>query len=116
MYFICDIYDANKYGKIMNRKQLYELMVDEITDDLKNNHREYEIVISCVNQLNELAKNNLVSDNYIIDALESFGWKVLDLLQIQRDLEDLKEYFSQNEENIGEDFNKVIEKINKGVK
>lgn len=116
MYWVCDVCDAAKYGKIMNRKELYELLVDEITEDLKGNSRDHEIVVACANQLNGLAKDNLVHDDYIITSLEGYGWEVLNLSQLQQNLENLKEYFSYRETKTEEDFNKIIEMIRKGGK
>ncbi len=114
MYFICDIYDSSERGRIMSNKELKELLIDEVIDDLKNNKQDYDIVVGCTGILESLAKGK-DSEKYILDNLEGYGWKVIDLLQIQRDLEDLKHYFAPHKEPITISFNTVINTINKGV-
>lgn len=111
MYFVCDVCDDSKYGKIMSNKKMYELYVDEVIEDAKSNDNDYDIRSSCVEQLGSLAKNNLVNDNYVIQGLEGYGWYVIDLLQLQRSLEDLKKL-------IGHEivFDEVIRLINEKAK
>lgn len=111
MYFVCDVCDDSKYGKIMSRKKMYELLIDEIVEDARSNDNDYDIRSECADQLGSLAKNNLVSDKYVIDGLEGYGWYVIDLLQLQRSLEDLKKL-------IGHEivFDEVIRLINEKAK
>ena len=115
MYFICDIYDSSERGMIKDYKELKELLINEVIDDLKNNRQDYDIVVSCTNILEIIAKGK-DSVKYVLDNLEGYGWKIIDLLELQRDLEDLKNYFAPNREPIAVSFNTVIDKINKGVK
>lgn len=111
MYFVCDVCDDSKYGKIMSNKKMYELYVDEVANDAKANNLDYDIVSTCVDELIGLAKNNLVNDKYVIEGLEGYGWYVIDLLQLQRSLEDLKKL-------IGHEivFDEVIRLINEKAK
>ena len=114
MYLVCDIFDNLKYGRIYNYKQLYELLVDEIMEDIKGNSNSYEIVVDCINQLGDLAKNNLVSEKYIIDNLQSYGWEIYNIKNIINDIKALKEFLSETCDT--NDFDKVIELINKELK
>lgn len=116
MYFVSDIYDKGRYGKIMKEKDLIKQLIIDVNDDLENNIQDKDIVLSCTEILSNIASGNYKLD-YIIDNLESYGWKVIDLLQIQRDLEDLKDYFAPNDNTpMAIYFNSVIDKINKGEK
>ena len=83
MYLVCDIYDKIEYGKIYNFKELYELLVSEIVEDIKANTNEHEIVKVCTEQLGKLAKNNLVNENYVIENLESYGWDIYNISDIK---------------------------------
>lgn len=111
MYLVCDIYDEIKYGKIYNFKELYELLVSEIVEDIKANSKDYEIVKVCAEQLGKLAKNNLVNENYVIENLQSYGWDIYNISDIKDTLNILKDFYSKN--NNVEDFDKVIEILSK---
>lgn len=113
MYFICDIYCSSKEGMIKNSKELRELLIEEVIDDLKNNRQDNDVVVGCTGILETIAKGK-DSVKYVLDNLEGYGWKIIDLLGIQRDLEDLKNYFAPNKEAIAISFDTVINKINKG--
>lgn len=110
MYLVCDIYDKIEYGKIYNFKELYELLVSEIVEDIKANTNEHEIVKVCTEQLGKLAKNNLVNENYVIENLESYGWDIYNISDIKDKLNILKDFYGKN---AMEDFNKVIEILSK---
>lgn len=114
MFLVCDMFDNIKYGRIYNYKELYELLVDEICEDLKGNSHDYDIVKVCTEQLNELAKNNLVTEKYIIDNLQGYGWDVYNLNHIKNNIRLLKDFFGQKYDT--SDFDKVIELIENGIK
>ena len=114
MYFICDMYDSSEYGKIKNYKELKELLINEIIDDLKNNRDDYDIVVSCTDSLRNIASGRDNVEN-VLEELESYGWKTIDLLELQRDLEDIKGYFQNNLKNYRK-IDEVINIINKEVK
>lgn len=113
MYFICDVYDSSEYGMVKDYKELKELLINEVIDDLKNNRQDYDIVVGCTGILESLAKGK-DSVKYVLDNLEGYGWKIIDLLEIQRDLEDIKNYFKGKLEYYGK-IDEVINIINKGV-
>ena len=96
MYLVCDIYDKIEYGKIYNFKELYELLVSEIVEDIKANTNEHEIVKVCTEQLGKLAKNNLVNENYVIENLESYGWDIYNISDIKDKLNILKDFYGKN--------------------
>lgn len=112
MYFMCDIYDNSIYGKIKSYKELKEQLISEVNQDLENNIQDLDIVSSCTSILTNIAlgKDSL---KYILDNLEGYGWKIIDLCQIQRDLEDLKQYFSKDDE-MNKQFESIINLINNG--
>lgn len=117
MYFIFNEYDDIKNGKIMDYKGLRNLYIDELYQDTIDNCSEREIVVCNAKEFVNLAQSDTLPNiNDLKGYLESFGWKIIDLLEIQRDLEDLKNYFAPNKEPITISFDTVINTINKGDK
>lgn len=108
MYFICDIYDSSEYGKIKSFKELKDLLISEVIDDLKNNRDDYDIVVDCTDILKCLANGNY-SEKYIIDNLQGFGWEIINLTQLKNNLYSLKEYFKGT--NNTSSFDNVINMI-----
>lgn len=116
MYFIIDVYDDIKNGKIMDYKGLRSLYIDELYQDTIDNCSEREIVVHNTKEFVNLAQSDTSPNiNDLKDCLESFGWKIIDLLEIQRDLEDLKNYFEKDNpcsafELVGNIINKEVNK------
>lgn len=108
MYLVVDL--CSDIKEVRNRKQLKELWASEIYVDALDNIEDKNIVSSCLSDLRDLAKDKM-TDKQIFGGLESFGWKVINLLDLQRDLEDVKGYM-ENKCFIG-GFNEVIDLINK---
>ena len=72
MYLVSD--DYGDFKEIMNYKQLYEMLVDEILrDTLENLDFESKDVMNLnIKQLGKLAKDtSIVDEKYIIDNLKS---------------------------------------------
>lgn len=117
MYFIFDVYDDIKNGKIMDYKGLRNLYIDELYQDTIDNCSEREIVVYNTKEFVNLAQSDTSPNvNDLKDYLASFGWKIIDLLEIQRDLEDLKNYFApKDNEFLSIEFRDVINRINKGA-
>jgi len=116
MYFIFNVYGDIKNGKIMDYKGLRNLYIDELYQDTIDNCSEREIVVYNAKEFVNLAQSDTSPNvNDLKDYLASFGWKIIDLLEIQRDLEDLKNYFAPNKEPITISFDTIINTINKGV-
>lgn len=90
MFLISD--DYGDFKRIMNYKEAREFLIDEIVEDSKQNHTEYDIISLNVKQLGELSKNNLITDKYLIDNLKSYGWNVINVSDLQKDINDLREY------------------------
>ena len=107
MYLVSD--DYGDFKEIMNYKQLYEMLVDEIVDDTIR-VGEYEIIEYNAEQLGKLAKNNLVSEDYIIDNLQSYGWHVINIFDIKKGLNDIREYVARKNNNL-----KVLDDILKYI-
>jgi len=111
MYLLVDeTTDFKKVFKTFN--ELKEELIDIVKDDMLSNYGEYEIVKSCAEDLINLAKNN-TSFDYVNSLFSSYSYKIVDLLQLQRDLEDTKEYFKTN--YYASAFDEVIAKINDEV-
>ena len=109
MYLVVDC--NSDWKEKMDYKGLKELLISSIQEDLLMNYGEYEIVKDCSNELVKMAKEEFTPLKWITDLLESYSYKVIDLLELQRDLEDCKEYYMKDDS-----FNVVIETINKGEK
>lgn len=113
MYLVVDL--NSDWKKKMNYKELKELLISSIQEDLMMNIGEYDIVKDCSNELVKMAKEDYTSLKWITDLLESYSYKVIDLLEIQKDLEDLKKFFAPNDDTpLAISFKDVIDEINKG--
>lgn len=100
MYLVSD--DYGDFKKIMNFKQLYEMLIDEIVRDTCENidFENKDIIEINVKQLGGLAKNNLVNENYIIDNLKPYGWHVINILDIQKGINDVREYVARKSDKL----------------
>lgn len=115
MYLIVDM--NSDYKEIMDYKGAKNLLIDTVQNDLLMNCSDYDVSKYCSDILSKLAKEDFTKEDYIKEELLSYSYKTIDLLDIQRDLEDLKEYFAPNDDTtLAIDFKSVIDKINKGVK
>lgn len=97
------------YKALNNEKELKKLLVELVGNDTRESMENPDIIRNNIKIFEELTKEN-VSINYIEKQLEGFSYKIIDLLELQRDLEDAKDYFTKKES-----FNEIIEVINKGV-
>lgn len=113
MYLVVDM--NSDYKEKMDYKGIKKLLIETIQEDLLMNYGEYEIVKDCTNELVKIAKEEWIAEKWIIDLLESYSYKVIDLLQFQRDLEDLREYYAPNKDTIAINFNTILDIVNKGV-
>ena len=114
MYLVVDM--NSDYKERMDYRGIKKLLIETIQEDLLMNNGEYDIVKDCTDELVKMAKEEWIAEKWIIDLLESYSYKVIDLLQFQRDLEDLKEYFAPNKETVAVQFDTIINKINEGRK
>lgn len=110
-YLIVDL--NSDYKKLMDYKELKSLLIDTIQEDLLMNCGEYEIVRDCSDELIKMATQDYTPEKWIIDMLESYSYKTIDLLDLQRDLEDMKQYFYKD--TTKNEFETVLEKINEEV-
>lgn len=108
MYLLIDCYSDTK--ELKNYKELKELHINEIKNDLLDNYTEREIVVCDTDTLAEYAKGKMPTMEDIKENLESYGYKIIDLLDLQRDLEDMKQYFEKSYHSSA--FDEVIAKIN----
>jgi len=113
MYLVSD--DYGDFKKIMNFKELYGMLADEIVQDIKQNYNEYDILKECVDQLGSLVKNNLVNEKYIINNLESYGWHVINILDIQKGINDLREYVARKSTDL-KVFDDILKYIDEELK
>ena len=108
MYLILD--DYGDYKEILTYKQMYEMLIDEIMRDTLENYNEYEILTQNLEQLQKLAKNNLVNEKYIIENLKSYGYHIIDINDLKMSLNELREYTARTSPNL-EVFDNMIKFI-----
>ena len=99
MYLIIDT--MGDYKALADYKDIRDLLIEQICYDLKTNMSDETLATSMLNNLNileRLAREKDTPLSYIFEQLESYSFKVIDLLQIQRDLEDIKIYFENDNE------------------
>lgn len=104
---LCDYKETKSYKELKER--LIELVVTDTLDCGINNK---DILENNITILSKLAKEDYTSLDYIIKQLEGFSYKTIDLIKMQRDLEDIKDYLLTHDgcvENICETIDLVKE-------
>lgn len=114
MYLVVD--DYGDFKQIMTYKQMYEMLIDEIITDSKENYNDYEIISSNLDQLAALSKNNLVNEKYIIDNLKSYGWHVINITDIKIGLNEIREYAARQTTPNLKVFDEIIKYIDEELK
>ncbi len=93
MYLVSD--DYGDFKEIMNYKQLRELLIQEVVDNIKEvKDNDKERFSDCLEHLQSLAKNE-DSLSHNIACLKLYGWHIQDILNIQRGINDLREYWAR---------------------
>ena len=115
MYLVSD--DYGDFKEIMNYKQLYEMLVDELIRDTRENldFEDKNIIDLNIKQLGELAKNNVVNEKYIIGNLKSYGWSVINIFDIQKGINDIREYWARKHTDLKK-FDDILKFLDEEVK
>lgn len=116
MFLISD--DYGDFKRIMSYKEARELLINEIVEETQQNCGEYDIVESNTKQLGKIAKDNALNEKYLVENLQSFGWYVVNVLDIQRHLNNLREYlFSINgDDKIVKELDDILNYMDKELK
>lgn len=112
MYLVSD--DYGDFKEIMNYKQLKELLIDELINNSKENHQEYDFIKYNLEVLSDIAKEKASYDE-IVNELQSYGWHVLNILDIQKGVNDLREYVASKSTDI-KVFDDVLKYIDEELK
>lgn len=88
-FIVCD--DYSDYKNIMSEKELKALLVEDIKNDTLENIDDRDIVENNFEIMEKLALNTYTID-FLIKELESCGWYVQDLWQLQQDLSNFQTY------------------------
>ena len=113
MFLVSDDFGNNQ---VLDYLGLKDMLIDEIVEDTKQNYTEYDIVRFNVNQLGELAKGiTNVNVKYLKDNLQSYGWYVQDFSDMQRDINNLREYLVSRDKNV-KAFDEILDLLDKGVR
>lgn len=111
-YLIVDM--NSDWKELVDYKRLKTILITTIQNDLLMNCSDYDVSKQCSDILCKIA-NEDYTEKWLKEQLESYCYKIIDLLDLQRDLEDVKEYFAPNKETILVNFNTIINKINEEV-
>lgn len=87
-YIVFD--DYGELAKLVDREELKAMLVEEERNDIINNLDSVDIIKNELNTLCELAKGK--SFEFIKNRLEPYGYSVLDLVDLQRDLSNYQAY------------------------
>lgn len=89
MYLIIDDYADDK--KIMNYKQLKDLLIDELMANIKENYEDYDFVKYDLDILTDIAKET-INHERVINELQTYGWTIIDITNIKKALNEMREY------------------------
>ena len=103
-YFLVDLY--SDYKEFMDYKDLRVLLIERIVDDVRSNKNELEIVTNNFDLMTRLAEEKFTRLDFIIANLKDFGYKVIDLMELERDLEDIKQFVGYD--NVFDEIIKLI--------
>lgn len=115
-YLVVDM--ISDYKKIMDCNDIKDLLIEHLVRDIETNIRAAsleEAMLNNVYVLEKLAREKDTPLEYLEKQLEEYSFKVIDLLQLQRDLEDIKDYFLTDNKGYVGDICETIELINKEV-
>lgn len=110
-YLIVDL--QGDYIELASLNDIKRLLISEVRDDTFNNYDERDVVEGNVKILCSLASDDM-NLKQMEEELEVYGYKIIDLLDLQRDLEDIKCYFLDKEKYVGA-VCETIDMINKEV-
>lgn len=113
MYLIISMIDDYCHY-LKNENETKRFLIDELGDDIERNVHEPDIVMYDTGLLMKLAYNTLPL-NKIIEELGTYQYKVIDLLDLQRVLEDVKNYFLDDHKEYVGNICETIEQINRMV-
>lgn len=113
MFLVSD--DFGDFKEIMNYKQLKEFLIAEIEEDILNwGTDDIDVIKSDFKIMKKLTeeKYNL---EFIKKELESCGWFVQDLSQMERGINNLREFYARSHSDTSA-FDKILDLLYKGVK
>ena len=112
MYLVSD--DYGDFKKLMNYKELKEFLLDELIANSKENHKEYDFITYNLGVISDIAKDK-ITYNRVIEELKSYGWNVLNVCDIQKGINDLREYIARKDSNL-KAFDDVLRYIDEELK
>lgn len=114
-YLIVDC--MGDYTELADYKDIRDLLIEEIIQDIRENIGDKSLekeMLDNIYLLERLAREKDTPLSYIKKELECYSFKIIDLLDLQRDLEDIRGYFLDKQDYV-EDICETIDKINKEV-
>ena len=109
-YLVVDL--NSDWKELTDYKGLKNILINTVQNDLLMNCNDYDVSKQCSDILCKIAKEDY-TEKWIKEELESYCYKTIDLLDLQRDLEDYKQYITIDRKY--NEFDVVIDIINKGV-
>jgi len=97
MYLVSD--DYGDFKGLMNYKELKDLLVDELIGQTRENHKEYDLIKYDLGVLSDIAKDK-ITYNRVIEELKSYGWNILNICDVQKGINDLREYVARKDSNL----------------
>lgn len=89
-YLVVDL--NSDWKELTDYKGLKNILINTVQNDLLMNCNDYDVSKQCSDILCKMAKEDYTG-KWIKEELESYCYKTIDLLDLQRDLEDSKTYF-----------------------
>lgn len=109
LYILVDLNEDCK--ELKSEEELKDLAIRLVKSDVILNSNEREVVEKGVKLLENIARYNFKG---IKETFDWYGYKIIDLIDLQRDLEDVKDYFLSKQEYVG-NVCETIDLINKEI-
>jgi len=112
MYLIVDM--MSDYREVASHEKVKEFLIDQLLEDLRDNYQEpslKESMMQILDTLEKLAKYKYTPVKDMEKVLQDYSYKVIDLMQLHRDLYDLSQYTGVTNEtqNVLDKINNIID-------
>lgn len=109
MFLVSD--DYGTFKGVMTHKDLLDLCLTELKEDCLNNRDDIDILKYCLDEFEFMIKNDYIDDKYLCEALKGYGWYIQDLTDMQRNLNNFREFLKNKNDLMDEEKVQKIDEV-----